>query len=158
MTDQNEIDYPFMEIIRNYPNQVFRLKSDYDAAKRALLKEDLQFLREDFTGHADEMCLALQQYVTAFQAREEANETLYDYMEYIGDAGISYAYWDPENRTMIRPPLTEEQQYVKELVAESQHCHTEQRRTRTDVLHLMYGDRDDRHDEEIYGWGVYDEE
>jgi len=141
-------------VILNYPNQVFRFQSEYDAAKRALLKTDLQFLREEFMGDVTGACLALQNYVEAFTRREIADKILYDYMESIGDTGTSY--WDHATNTVISPILTEDQKNIKEpLRAAARSCGMVQRETRTDLLYLMYGRRrDEDEDDDVYGCGV----
>ena len=150
-------DFP-EPMIRNYPNQVFNFHSDYDAVKRALLKEDLRFLREEFNGQLTRACFMLQNYVYAFQERETAQERLYDYMDSIGDTGTSY--WDHATNTVISPILTEDQKNIKEpLLAALRKCEMDQRNTRTDLLYLMYGyRRDEDDDDDIYGCGVDEDE
>ena len=143
-------------IIRNCSNQVFHSESEYDALHRALLREDLRFLREEFTGDVNEMCLALQRYVDAFLCREIAYQHLDDYMETIGDTDTSY--WDPENQCVISPVLTPEQRAIKEPLREAcRRTRIHQRVKRTHLLNLMYGcRRDEDEDDEIYEYGVQD--
>ena len=145
-------NFPLM--IRNYPDQVFRFQSEYDAAKRALLEEDLRFLREEFMGDVTRACFALQEYVEAFMRRETAQTRLTDYMDTIGDTGT--AVWDHATQTVIRPILTEDQKNIKEpLRADAQHYMDEQREARTDLLYLMYGRRrDEEEDDDVYACGV----
>lgn len=153
-TPSMDIASPGPLVIRNYPNQVFRFQSDYDAVKRALLEEDLRFLREDFAGDASRACFALQDYMKAFMMREYADKRLYDYMTSIGDTGT--AVWDHETKTAICPILTEEQKRFKEpLRDDALRWRTEQSETRTELLYLMYGfRRDEDEDDDIYGCGV----
>jgi len=141
-------------LIRNYPNQVFRFQSHYDAVKRALLKEDLRFLRDEFTGDVSRACLALQDYVEAFMRRETAEKRLSDYMDSIGDTGT--AVWDHATNTVIRPIITEVQRNIKEpLRDDAQHYMDEQREARTYLLYLMYGRRrDEEEDDDVYACGV----
>ena len=145
---------PPAPMIRNYPNQVFRFQSEYDAVKRALLEEDLRFLRDEFTGDVSRACFALNEYVGAFMRRENAQKRLTDYMDSIGDTGTDY--WDHATQTVIRPILTEDQKKIKEpLRAETQHYMDEQREARTDLLYLMYGRRrDEEEDDDVYACGV----
>ncbi len=143
-----------MDVIRNYPNQVFHEWSVYLAFHRSLLRKDVLFLREDFTGDVNQACLALQQYVDAFRAREIADQLLREYMDSIGDTGI--ASWDHENHTTMRTVITPEQEETREVFREAwRRCLNQQRVKRTELLTLMYAtQRDEDEDEDTYGHGV----
>jgi len=145
---------PRVKLVRNYDQIIFRHQSEIDAVKRALLREDLRFLREDFNGDVRVAVLLLQLYVEVFQEREYADKRLRDYMVSIGDSGT--ATWDHATQTVIRPILTEDQEKTKEpLSAASAYWQGEQRDARTKLLELMYGRRrDEDDDEDIYGCGV----
>jgi hypothetical protein len=145
---------PRVKLVHNYDQTIFRHQSEIAAVKRALLREDLRFLREDFDGDVRVAVLLLQLYVEVFQEREYADMRLRDYMVSIGDTGT--ATWDHATQTVIRPILTEDQMKTKEpLSAASAYWHVEQRTQRTKLLELMYGRRrDEDDDEDIYGCGV----
>lgn len=126
-------------IIRNYPNRVF-FQSDIDAAKRALRKSDLRFLREEFEGDVTQACIALQKYVEAYQTLELADQDLRDYMSSIGDTGVST--WDHETNTIKAAILTQEQQETKSRLNKvSAFAHTEEADRKQELLVLMYGPR-----------------
>jgi hypothetical protein len=146
------------DLVRNYSNTIFRHMSDYDAAKRALLKKDLRFLREDFAGDVSRTVLALQLYVEMFQESEMADKRLNDYMHSIGDTGT--AVWDHATQTAICNILTEDQKKTKEpLRTACTYWKKEAREARTHLLTLMYGGpRDEDDDEDIYGDGVDEDE
>lgn len=145
---------PLVNLIRNYTQTIFRHQSEHAAVKRALLQEDLRFLREDFAGDVSRAVLLLQLYVEVFQEREYADMRLRDYMVRIGDTGT--AVWDHATQTAICPILTEDQKKTKEpLSACSAYWQIEQRDARTKLLELMYGHRrDEDEDEDTYGCGV----
>jgi hypothetical protein len=149
---------PRVKLVRNYDQTIFRHQSEIDALKRALLREDLRFLREDFDGDVRVAVLLLQLYVEVFQEREYADKRLYDYMVSIGDTGT--ATWDHATQTVTRPILTEDQKKTKEpLSATSAYWQGVQRNARTKLLELMYGHRrDEDDDEDIYGCGVDEDE
>ncbi len=143
-----------MDVIRNYPNQVFHEWSDYLAFHRALLRKDVLFLREDFAGDVNQTCLALQQYVDAFRGREIADQLLREYMDSIGDTGN--ASWDHENHTVMHSVITPEQEETREVYREAwRRCMDQQRVKRTELLTLMYDNqRDEDEDDDLYGNGV----
>ena len=145
---------PRVNLIRNYTQTIFRHQSEHAAVKRALLQEDLRFLREDFAGDVSRAVLLLQLYVEVFQEREYADMRLRDYMVRIGDTGT--AVWDHTTQTAICPILTEDQKKTKEpLSACSAYWQIEQRTQRTKLLELMYGHRrDEDEDDDIYACGV----
>ena len=149
---------PRVNLIRNYTQTIFRHQSEHAAVKRALLQEDLRFLREDYAGDVSRAVLLLQLYVEVFQEREYADMRLRDYMVRIGDTGT--AVWDHTTQTAICPILTEDQKKTKEpLSACSAYWQIEQRTQRTKLLELMYGHRrDEDEDEDTYGCGVDEDE
>ena len=149
---------PRVNLIRNYTQTIFRHQSEHAAVKRALLQEDLRFLREDFAGDVSRAVLLLQLYVEVFQEREYADMRLRDYMVRIGDTGT--AVWDHTTQTAICPILTEDQKKTKEpLSACSAYWQIEQRTQRTKLLDLMYGHRrDEDEDDDTYGCGVDEDE
>ncbi len=138
-----------MEVIRNYPNQVFREQGDYDAFHRALLREDVRFLREDFTGDVDRVCLALQQYVDVFRVREIAEEPLREHLETLLQAGVDIGNMENER-------LVPEQRATLEVVEKAWRLRfDDQRVKRTELLCLMYTNpRDEDEDDYNYGTGV----
>ena len=150
----SDMAIPRVKLVRNYDQTIFRHQSEIAAVKRALLREDLRFLREDFDGDVRRAVLLLQLYVEVFQEREYADKRLYDYMVSIGDTGT--ATWDHATQTVICPILTEDQKKTKEpLSAATAYWQVEQRDARTKLLALMYGRRrDEDDDEDIYGCGV----
>jgi hypothetical protein len=154
----NILELPCVKLVRNYDQTIFRNHSEIAATQRALLREDLRFLREDFDGDVRLAVLLLQLYVEVFQEREYADKRLYDYMVSIGDTGT--ATWDHATQTVIRPILTEDQKKTKEpLSAASAYWKVEQRTQRTKLLELMYGHRrDEDEDDDIYACGVDDQD
>jgi hypothetical protein len=137
-------------ILRNYPNHVF-LQADLDAARRALRKSDFRFLREEFEGDVTRMCVALQEYVQAFQTTELAVQELRDYMASIGDTGV--ATWDHENKTVKTSILTQEQRETKGRLSEvSWFAHTVEAARKYELLVLMYGERKAK-DYDFNAWG-----
>lgn len=149
---------PRVNLIRNYTQTIFRHQSEHAAVKRALLQEDLRFLREDFAGDVSRAVLLLQLYVEVFQEREYADMRLRDYMRRIGDTGT--AAWDHATQTTIIPILTEDQKKTKgPLRAASAYWKSEQRDARTKLLELIYGRRrDEDEDDDTYGCGVDEDE
>jgi hypothetical protein len=141
-----------MEItIRNYPNRVFFLQKDIDAAKRALRNSDFRFLREDFEGDVTHVCVLLQNYVEAFQTMEIATQDLYNYMETVGETGFST--WDHETKTVKRPILTQEQQETKNRLSEvSWNAHKDEVELKHELLVMMYGERKAK-DYDFNAWG-----
>jgi hypothetical protein len=136
-----------MEIIRNYPHHAL---FDLDAAKRALRKSDLRFLRE-FEGDTDQLCLALQEYVSAFQTQELADQDLRNYMDSIGDTGI--ATWDHETQAVKCAILTPEQQATKiRLSKVVGAAYTVEAARKYELLALMYGPRGAK-DYDFDAWG-----
>ncbi len=138
-----------MEVIRNYPNQVFREQGDYDAFHRSLIRDDVQFLREDFTGDVDRVCLALQQYVDVFRVREIAEEPLREHLETLLQAGVDIGNMENER-------LVPEQRATLEVVEKAWRLRfDDQRVKRTELLCLMYTNpRDEDEDDYNYGTGV----
>jgi hypothetical protein len=136
--------------IRNYQN-VFSIQADIDAARRALRNSDFRFLREEFDGDGARMCAALQEYVEAFQVLEFADQELRDYMDNIGDTGIST--WDHETNTIKTAILTPEQQETKNRLRQvSAQAHAVEAGRKHELLVLMYGVRGAR-DYDFDAWG-----
>ena len=119
--------------IRNCENRFF-------CATRALRKSDLRFLREEFQGDVDRLCIALREYVEAFTESELADKQLHDYMASIGDTGS--ATWDHENKTIKRFIPTQEQKEIKDQFGWlAVIAGTKASGRNNDLLVLMYGVR-----------------
>jgi len=126
-----------MEVIRNYPNQVFHEQGDYAVFRRALIRDDVQFLREDFTGDVDRVCLVLRQYVDLYRAREMAEQPFREYVASLVHAGIDMEDMDNER-------LTTEQETTLELLHnEFLRCVHEAQAKRNELLHLIYANQPD---------------
>ena len=126
-----------MEVIRNYPNQVFHEQGDYAVFRRALIREHVQFLREEFTGDVDRVCLVLQQYVDLFRAREMAEQPFREYVASLIHAGIDMEDMDNER-------LTTEQETTLELLHnEFIRCVHEAHAKRNEFLCLIYANQPD---------------
>ncbi len=124
-----------MEVIRNYPNQVFHEQGDYDAFHRSLIRDDVQFLREDFTGDVDRVCLVLRQYVDLYRASEMTEQPFRDYVASLIHAGIDVEDMDNER-------LTPEQDSTLELLHnEFLRCVHEAHAKRIELLHLIYANQ-----------------
>lgn len=137
--------------IRNCQNRFF-------CATRALRNSDLRFLREEFDGDVDRLCIALREYVEAFTESELADKQLRDYMASIGDTGI--ATWDHENNTIKRFIPTQEQKEIKDQFDKaSELAGTQAAARKNDLLVLMYGVRGARdYDYDAWGYVRDDEE
>jgi hypothetical protein len=126
-----------MEVIRNYPNQVFHEEGDYAVFRRALLRDDVQFLREDFTGDVDRVCLVLRQYVDLYKAREMAEQPFRENVASLIHAGIDMEDMDNER-------LTAEQETTLELLhKEFVRCVHEAQAKRNEFLRLIYANQPD---------------
>jgi len=126
-----------MEVIRNYPNQVFHEQGDYAVFRRALLRDDVKFLREDFTGDVDRVCLVLRQYVDLYKAREMAEQPFREYVASLIHAGIDMEDMDNER-------LTTEQETTLELLQNVfVSCVHEAQAKRNELLRLIYANQPD---------------
>ena len=112
----------------------------------------MRFLREEFQGDTDRLCIALREYVEAFTVSEQADQELRDYMASIGDTGITT--WDHENKTIKRFIPTQEQKEIKDQFDKaSELAGTETAARKHELLVLMYGERAARdYDEDEWGY------